>query len=293
MTSVTNSNYYDYINHYVIKNPYVFLSLALVFLFYLILIKYLGQKNNTIDISGNNDSGTIEVFKDVFAAFILFLIVINALKYIFQIDISFSINDLFKKIPKINIDILNGIGKATKEIEKEGENIIKEGENILLGGVESVEQPEVFNIPDNIYTYDDAKALCKAYNSKLANYNEIEEAYEDGGEWCNYGWSSDQMILYPTQKKTYKKLKNIKGHEHDCGRPGVNGGYIANPQAKFGVNCFGIKPKINEKEKELMDINNIYPDTKKDRCERRKINKFRKYLKDITISPFNRNTWYE
>jgi hypothetical protein len=40
-------------------------------------------------------------------------------------------------------------------------------------------------------------------------------------------------------------LQKIKGHEHDCGRPGVNGGYIANPLVKFGVNCYGNKRKIN------------------------------------------------
>ena len=43
----------------------------------------------------------------------------------------------------------------------------------------------------------------------------------------------DQMALYPTQKKTYNKLQTIKGHEHDCGRPGINGGYIANPKCEI------------------------------------------------------------
>ena len=99
------------------------------------------------------------------------------------------------------------------------------------------------------------------------------------------------MILYPTQKHTYNKLKNIKGHEHDCGRPGINGGYIGNKQAKFGVNCYGIKPPITHKEKKLMDRNNIYPDSKKDRCQRKKVRNLRKYIKNILISPFNPNEW--
>ena len=36
-----------------------------------------------------------------------------------------------------------------------------------------------------------------------------------------------------------EKNKKKIGHENDCGRPGVNGGYIANTNAKYGVNCFG------------------------------------------------------
>ena len=34
--------------------------------------------------------------------------------------------------------------------------------------------PEVFNIGENEYTYQDAEALCKAYNGRFANYQEIE-----------------------------------------------------------------------------------------------------------------------
>ena len=85
---------------------------------------------------------------------------------------------------------------------------------------------QVFNVPSNSYTYTDAVALCKAYGAKLANYKQIENSYKKGGEWCNYGWSDDQMALFPTQQATWDKLQTIKGHENDCGRPGINGGYI-------------------------------------------------------------------
>jgi hypothetical protein len=36
------------------------------------------------------------------------------------------------------------------------------------------------------------------------------------------------MALYPTQYNTWKELQKIKGHENDCGRPGINGGYMIN-----------------------------------------------------------------
>jgi hypothetical protein len=37
-------------------------------------------------------------------------------------------------------------------------------------------------------------------------------------------------------------------HSHErkrlqCGKPGLNGGYFANGMLKFGINCYGKKPK--------------------------------------------------
>lgn len=105
------------------------------------------------------------------------------------------------------------------------------------------QQDEVFNVSNNLYTYEDAQAICAGYGAKLATYDQVEDSYNHGGEWCNYGWSDGQMALFPTQKATWNKLQKSKGHENDCGRPGVNGGYIENPYVEFGVNCFGKKPK--------------------------------------------------
>ena len=51
--------------------------------------------------------------------------------------------------------------------------------------------------------------MCNAHDGELASYEQIEKAYNDGAEWCSYGWSKDVMALYPTQKSTYNKLKGI------------------------------------------------------------------------------------
>jgi len=80
---------------------------------------------------------------------------------------------------------------------------------------------QVFNIPGNYYTYDNAKALCTAYGAELATYDQIEKAYNNGAEWCNYGWSANQLALFPTQKTTYDNLQTIPGHENDCGMEGI------------------------------------------------------------------------
>ena len=44
--------------------------------------------------------------------------------------------------------------------------------------------------------------------------------------------------------------------KNDCGRPGVNGGFIANPNIQFGVNCFGIKPPAKQNDIAMMESKN-------------------------------------
>lgn len=166
--------------------------------------------------------------------------------------------------------------------------IVKDASATTMPAVAKTTVPpkkEVFNVNNNLYTYDDAQAICKNYGARLANYDEVEESYNDGGEWCNYGWSSNQMALFPTQKNTWNKLQQTDKHKNDCGRPGINGGYIANPYAKFGVNCYGVKPaagpkdlsgnRLNYVEKVLKDSNVVTQN------------------KDLVLNSFNYNKWSE
>jgi hypothetical protein len=155
---------------------------------------------------------------------------------------------------------------------------------------------EVFNISNNLYTYDDAQAVCKALDSRLASYNEVESAYIDGGEWCNYGWSQDQMALFPTQKQTWDTLQQSPTRKNSCGRPGVNGGYMENTQLKFGINCYGVKPNASKLETASMIANKdvLHPKTKEDVVLDAKVN-YWKQNKDqmLVLNPFNRNKWSE
>ena len=152
-------------------------------------------------------------------------------------------------------------------------------------------EKQVFHVPINKYTYKDARALCGAFGGRLATYSEIEEAYKKGGEWCSYGWSADQNVYFPTQKKTYKKLKKIKGHEHDCGRPGINGGYISNPNARFGVNCLAPKPQLSRKEQQYMESLNTYPQTQEEKDFKAQVLHYKNNLNKILVAPFNKNNW--
>jgi hypothetical protein len=112
---------------------------------------------------------------------------------------------------------------------------------------------EVFNIANNVYSYSDASNVCAAYGAQLASYDQVEEAYKQGAEWCNYGWSQAQMAFFPTQKSTWLKYQATDDQKNDCGRPGVNGGYFDNPDLQLGVNCYGVKPKPSPAEQNAID----------------------------------------
>jgi len=160
----------------------------------------------------------------------------------------------------------------------------------------AVEKEEVFNVSNNLYTYDDAKAVCTAYGARLATYNEIEDAYNKGAEWCNYGWSDGQMAFFPTQKTTWTELQKNPKAKNNCGRPGVNGGYMENPYIKFGVNCYGKKPKPSDRDLQSMEANKniIFPKTEEDNVMDRKVQFWKENAdKLLHLNSFNRNKWSE
>jgi len=162
-----------------------------------------------------------------------------------------------------------------------------------------VQSGEVFNVSNNLYTFDDAQAICTSYGAKMATYDQIETAYNDGAEWCNYGWSDGQMIFFPTQKSTWDKLQQTKKHKNDCGRPGVNGGYIANPYLKFGVNCYGKKPKPGADElARLQSIqaktSPVYPKSPEDIELEKKVDYWKQNAdKLLKINSYNNDKWLQ
>tara|TARA_Y100000768_G_C23982785_1_gene686871 strand:+ start:1052 stop:1894 length:843 start_codon:yes stop_codon:yes gene_type:complete len=272
-------NTYDSFNHkFRDYNPIVIVTVVVVALFYYFVFSSLGSNSNTnsefmssVTTSAKTGSG-MNVMELLFWGLLLFLIVINGLQYFFSLDINATIKNIFTSTPEIDINV---------DEKKEHKLPIDE---IMF-------EKQVFHIPENKYTYDDAKALCKAYDARLATYNEVEDSYKNGGEWCSYGWSDNQLALFPTQKKTYDNLQKIKGHENDCGRPGINGGYIENKNVRFGVNCYGYKPEITPEEQELMQETHHYPITEKEKRLERKVEKYRRKLPNILVAPFNNKRW--
>ena len=144
---------------------------------------------------------------------------------------------------------------------------------------------EVFHVQQNQFTYDEAAAVCAAYDSELATLEQVMEAYNHGAEWCGYGWSAGGLALYPTQKSTWEQLQREvdMSKRTRCGRPGVNGGYM-DPMLKLGVNCFGFKPKGDFKPPSPL------PGTDPDQFDAM-VNRFREMLNTLKMSPFSRREW--
>ena len=266
-TTTDPVNYYNNLNNFIL-NPTVFIIVILIIIAFFVFSSSLGNTNssNSSDGTGGNIMGIIIV------AILVVLIIVNALQYFFSVNVTAYMTDIFSNKPKIDIVVDQSAYQPSSVPEIRFKK-------------------QVFNIPGNYYSYSNAKALCQAYGSNLATYQQIEDSYKNGGEWCNYGWSDGQMALFPTQQKTFDNLQNIKGHEHDCGRPGVNGGYMANPKIKFGVNCYGNKPKITSDEEELMKNTTPYPVTVEDVAFQKQVDFWKNHVDNILVSPFNYNTW--
>tara|TARA_Y100000816_G_C26063478_1_gene558677 strand:+ start:75 stop:923 length:849 start_codon:yes stop_codon:yes gene_type:complete len=254
-------------------NPFMILILGAIILIYIVLFSSLGKKKESLD---TQDSGSTKIIEIILFGMFIALILLNGLQYFFNINLSAKITDLFTSEPQVDIIVQDESTDGVDNVAPIPEIKIKK---------------QVFHIPGNTYNYKNADALCKAYGARLANYNEIEKAYKNGAEWCSYGWSDDQMALFPTQKKTWKYLQTVEGHENDCGRPGINGGFIDNENVRFGVNCYGYKPKKTEQEAELMELSSIYPKSNADVAQDKRIEYWRNKLNEIIVAPFNKSVW--
>lgn len=270
-TTTDPVNYYNKFNNFIL-NPIVFIIIILIIIAYFAFSSSLGNSENSgfNSITGNDSGG--QFMGIIIVAILVILIIVNAFQYFFSISVTAYLTDLFTNKPKIDIVVDQSAYQPAPVPEIRFKK-------------------QVFNIPGNYYNYTNAKALCQAYGANLATYQQIEDSYKNGAEWCNYGWSAGQMALFPTQQKTFDNLQNIKGHENDCGRPGINGGYMINPQLRFGVNCYGNKPKITSEEEELMKTTSPYPKTAEDIAFQKRVDYWKNKVDDILVSPFNYNTW--
>ena len=255
-----------------IANPLIITLLVFIIIIYFVLFASLGNNSDYMNAPSTSKASLEILLWGVF----LVIIIINGMNYFLNVNIITSIKNLFSGEPEIDI---------TVERETEGQ----------ITGSSTVPElkfeKQVYHIPGNKYTFDDARAICKAYGNRLANYKEIENAYQNGADWCSYGWSEDQMALFPTQMERWERLQKIEGHENDCGRPGINGGYIANPNVRFGVNCYGYRPKITSQEAEMMKNIPLFPKTQKELDFQKRIEYWKNKIANIVVSPFNSNNW--
>jgi len=233
----------------------------------------MNMNNNMNNMNISNSSSSSNIIYMIIIAIFVVIIIVNGLQYFFGIDVFAKLSDIFTADAASNAEDTSRKEAAKSQVPA-----------ILL-------KQQVFNISENDFSYPDAKAVCSAYGARLATYTELEEAYGDGADWCNYGWSDGQMALFPTQQKTFNELQKIEGHENDCGRPGINGGYMKNPALRFGVNCYGYKPRMTIEEEERMANDPIYPKTQKDIAMENRVQYWKDQLASVLVNPFNYKNW--
>jgi len=248
-------------------NPWTMLIMVGLLVLFFVLFDTLGVTNTSEE--GSMPNKALSILEVIMWGLFIFLLMINGLQYFFELDVKAALVNLFSPEPRIDMQV--------------------DSKNIQIDE-KPVSNDEVFHIPGNKYTYKQAHAVCKAFNSELASYSQIEEAYNNGGEWCSYGWSADQMALFPTQKVTWQKLqtKSKCGTNSDCGRPGINGGYMANKNIRFGVNCFGAKPDETD---ELKTSRNPFPKTREEIEVEHLASKYKRQINRLKLSPFNQENW--
>ena len=158
--------------------------------------------------------------------------------------------------------------------------------NMPVGTLSNPKIKQVFNIKENIYTLDDAPAVCGALGAELASINNLIDSHKNGADWCNVGWTSDGLAAYPIQYSTWKTLQdNNVDSRGICGKPGIN--LVRNdPNLLYGVNCYGIKPepKGGEKVKQVLVSD-------KQNALNAKIAEFQKNMERIGVASFNNDNW--
>ena len=261
-------------------NPTIVIVLLVIIILYYFFFASLGNANTSFSYSGNNNTGYKYAGILILAIFFI-LIIINGFTYFLNIDVISSIKNFFTKKPEIDFKIKKEVKKPKKIDPPDTPEPVPEEKFYK----------QVYHIPGNKYTYDNAKAICSAYGNRLASYKELKKAYKNGADWCSYGWTDKQLALFPTQYEKWEHLQTIDDHENDCGRPGINGGYIGNPNARFGINCFGYKPKITPEEANLMANTPLYPVSLKEKEFENRVKYWRTKINDVIVSPFNNTKW--
>jgi hypothetical protein len=251
-------------NKYIGFEPMLLIAVIALLIIYYYLFSSLG----------NNEDGNSSIFKVIFETglWILFIILLllNGISYIFGIDLIRTLKVWFGYEKDKNIV------NDTKNDDDDIKVRLKE---------------QVFHLPEKNYSYEDAKAVCNAYDARLATFDEVEAAYNKGADWCNYGWSEGQMALYPTQTEKWEKLQKREGHEKDCGRPGINGGYMDDIKIKYGANCYGAKPSITKEEANCMRNTPKINKNDKEKAFDKQVDYWRTKVSQIVISPFNHDNW--
>jgi hypothetical protein len=293
---MTMKNYYLGLEAYM-NNPMSLFSIGIFILVLYTIIFMLG-------IPMESGLKPVTVILLEYGAWILFVLVLisSFFKYVLGISITNLMDQALGFLQKQGTQAQaqsTTTATATTTATTSNSNVSSGGSSDSNSGNSSsknstVEMNEVFNIANNMYTYEDAQSICTSYGAKLATYDQVEDAYNNGAEWCNYGWSENQSVYFPTQKSTWDTLQKTTDQKNACGRPGVNGGYMDDPKLRFGVNCYGKKPLPTPAELAALNQPKSVPQSEEDMIMDMKVQFWKDNAdKILQINSYNSNKWSE
>lgn len=165
---------------------------------------------------------------------------------------------------------------------------------------------EVYSTNRNIWSYDDAEAVCKIQGAELASYEHLVEAAENGAHWCNLGWvksdttdDSDSLRFahYPIQKKEFDKTKSSAKNKNTCGmfwnekynnkEFSVQGGAYGKNNL-LAVNCYGPKRKMKIDERAM--LNSMSDNVNNSELQSR-IDSIQDKADNLMFLPYNKKQW--
>lgn len=239
--------------------------------------------NDSYQATINNSTPLISVPVIVTLGLLIILFIIVVM---FREQIAAGLELAWNKIKEL-------LGLSKPAVQAPPPQFVPEAQFFDQGAVEKVlpGRKEVFNVAQNKYTFSDAEPMCKAFGAELATYDQVKDAWQKGADWCNYGWVKGQAAVFPTQQSTFDKLQSgPEDQRMACGVPGVNGGYFDNPDMRFGVNCYGVKPSENETDaKAIMAQNGDL--TPSALAFDRQVLKYKSEMGQIPVNPFKPGTW--
>jgi hypothetical protein len=191
------------------------------------------------------------------------------------------------------IKIKEFLGLSKEAVQAPPPEFVPESQFFDQGAIEKVlpGKKEVFNVAQNKFTYSDAEPLCKAFGAELATYDQVKDAWQKGADWCNYGWVKGQAAIYPTQQQTFDKLQSgPEDQRMACGVPGINGGYFDNPEMRFGVNCYGVKPSETDTDARaiMAQGGSLTPEAL---AFDKKVLDYKAHMDEIPVNPFKSGIW--
>ena len=170
-----------------------------------------------------------------------------------------------------------------KSMSEKAETVeVKTDQKKEIVEVKTDQKKEVFLVSNNIFSKSDSSNVCKGiFDSDSATKEQINDSFNNGANWCNYGWTSNGEAYYPLQSET---------NNSTCkGSIGLNGGIMADNNYTLGVLCYGVKPD----EKNYTDLTKIKRDSSLCDADQKLLDNYRKKLENgaIKIAPFNDKSW--